>query len=150
MTDKRKKSKTAQNRKKSTRKTKESQLWRQSFQNVKLTPDFPLEEWDKVAGCKTANQEFATLRDVIDENVKTLDIDDLPKKKQRELVLKRLKENPDFKLNLMSAGIIDSKRAIKEIEDETLIGQTIVEIQRRAIHYLKAKVETQMSFEDND
>lgn len=78
----------------------------------------------------------ATLREVADPDVPTLQLSDLSLERRAELVARRLELQPQINLAMIGAGMIDKSRAIIEVKNRTKVGKLLIEIEHQMIRNL--------------
>lgn len=96
--------------------------------------DTLLEKQRKIpAGFHSDGSKPATLRDVLDPDVPTMQLTDLTLEQRAKLVAKRLELQPSIELAMVGAGMIDKTRAIKEVKRKTKVGKLLIEIEHQMI-----------------
>ena len=78
----------------------------------------------------------ATLREVVDPNVATIQLAELSLEQRADLVAKRLELQPQVDLAMIGAGVIDKSRAITEVKNRTKVGKLLIEIEHQMIRNL--------------
>lgn len=96
----------------------------------------PEKQWSMPAGFLADGIEHATLRDVVDPDVPTLQLSDLSLEQRAELVSKRLELQSQINLAMIGAGLIDKSRAITEVKNRTKVGKLLIEIENQMIRNL--------------
>jgi hypothetical protein len=96
----------------------------------------PEKQWEMPAGFTADGIGHATLRDVVDPDVPTLQLSDLSLEQRAELVAKRLELQPQINLAMIGAGLIDKSRAITEVKNRTKVGKLLIEIEHQMIRNL--------------
>jgi hypothetical protein len=79
---------------------------------------------------------MATLREVVDPDTPTMNLSQLSDKQRLALVAKRIEMQPDFEIALQGADLIDKKRAIQEVKNNTPIGRNLAEIEERLLNHV--------------
>src|SRR5712691_1838214 len=102
----------------------------------KKSAAFPEKQWDMPAGLHADGSKHATLRDVLDPEVATMQLSDLTLEQRAELVVKRLALQSKIELAMIGAGMIDKARAITEVKNKTKVGQLLIEIEHQMIRNL--------------
>jgi hypothetical protein len=97
------------------------------------------------AGYSANGKKLATLREVLDPETSTMNMSQLTDKQRLELVAKRIAMQPDFKIAMLGAGLIDKKRAIQEVKSGTRIGRNLVEIEQRLLNHLMEEAQKKKS-----
>jgi hypothetical protein len=97
---------------------------------------FPAKQWEMPAGFHSDGSKHATLREVVDPNVPTMQLSDLTLQQRAELVVKRLKLQSKIELAMIGAGMIDKARAITEVKNKTKVGRLLIEIEHQMIRNL--------------
>jgi len=100
-----------------------------------LSQPVPQGQWDTPAGFRSDGQ-IATLKEVVDPKVPTLSLNEISPEQRADLVINRIEHQPDFKITMFPAGVIDKDRAIAEIKAQSKVGKTLVEIENRVINNL--------------
>jgi hypothetical protein len=95
----------------------------------------PHVQWDMPAGFRPDGQ-IATLKEVVDPKVPTLSLGEISPEQRADLVVKRIEQQPDFKITMFPAGVIDKDRAIAEVKAQSKVGKTLTEIEQRVINNL--------------
>jgi hypothetical protein len=95
----------------------------------------PQAQWDMPAGFRPDGQT-ATLKEVVDPKVPTLSLNEISPEQRADLVVKRIEQQPDFKITMFPAGVIDKDRAIAEVKAQSKVGKTLTEIEQRVINNL--------------
>lgn len=103
---------------------------------VKKSAAFPVKQWEMPAGFHSDGIRHATLRDVVDPDVPTLQLSDLSLEQRAELVSKRLELQSQINLAMIGAGLIDKARAITEVKNRTKVGKLLIEIEDQMIRNL--------------
>ena len=85
------------------------------------------------AGFHSDGSRAATLREVLDPDVPTLQLTDLTLEQRAKLVAKRLELQPSISLAMVGAGMIDKARAINEVKRKTQVGKLLIEIEHQMI-----------------
>lgn len=96
----------------------------------------PEKQWSMPAGFLADGIEHASLRDVVDPDVPTLQLSDLSLEQRAELVSKRLELQSQINLAMIGAGLIDKARAITEVKNRTKVGKLLIEIEHQMIRNL--------------
>ncbi len=94
---------------------------------------FPHKQWEIPAGFHSDGKKPATLRDVLDPDVPTMQLTDLTLEQRARLVAKRLELQPSLELAMVGAGMIDKARAITEVKNKTQVGKLLIEIEQQMI-----------------
>src|SRR5438876_3380212 len=76
----------------------------------------PQKQLEIPAGFHSDGSRAATLREVLDPDVPTLQLTDLTLEQRAKLVAKRLELQPSIELAMVGAGMIDKARAINEVK----------------------------------
>jgi len=101
------------------------------------------DQWNLPAGFK-ADGSFATLADVIRPQVATLSIALAKQKSKHDLILERLKLQPDYPtISILGMGSIDRETAISEVKKKTDIGKMIEESEQNTINILIARAKNE-------
>ena len=79
---------------------------------------------------------FVTLRQIIETRVPVLSLASLSAENRARLTVKRIEAQPKFELAMVGAGIVDKKRAIKEVQSLSDVGLVLMEIEQRVISNL--------------
>ena len=103
-----------------------------------LNTAVPSDQWDMPAGFRSDGQ-IATLKDVVDPKVPTVSLGELTPQQRADLVIKRIEQQPDFKVAMVGAGIVDKNRAIAEIKAGSSIGKELIEIEQRLLNNLSER-----------
>lgn len=85
------------------------------------------------AGFHSEGSKAATLREVLDPDVPTMQLTDLTLEQRAKLVAKRLELQPSIELAMIGAGMIDKRRAINEVKKKTQVGKLLIEIEHQMI-----------------
>ena len=85
------------------------------------------------AGFHSDGSRAATLREVLDPDVPTIQLADLTLDQRAQLVAKRLELQPSISLAMVGAGMIDKRRAINEVKKKTQVGKLLIEIEHQMI-----------------
>ena len=96
----------------------------------------PEKQWEMPAGFCADGSAQATLREVIDPDVATIQLAELSLEQRAELVAKRLELQPQIDLAMIGAGVIDKSRAITEVKNRTKVGKLLIEIEHQMIRNL--------------
>jgi hypothetical protein len=96
----------------------------------------PAKQWDMPAGLHADGSAHATLREVLDPDVPTMQLSDLTLEQRAELVVKRLELQSKIELAMIGAGMIDKARAITEVKNKTKVGRLLIEIEHQMIRNL--------------
>lgn len=78
----------------------------------------------------------ASLRDVVDPEVATLQLSDLTLNQRAALVVQRIERQSTIELAMIGAGMIDKTRAITEVKNKTRVGRLLIEIEHQMIRNL--------------
>lgn len=97
---------------------------------------FPTKQWEMPAGFCSDGTGQATLREVVDPEVPTIQLSELSLEQRADLVAKRLELQPQFDLAMIGAGMIDKARAITEVKNRTKVGKLLIEIEHQMIRNL--------------
>jgi hypothetical protein len=97
---------------------------------------FPAKQWTMPAGFNADGSEHATLEEVLDPDVPTMQLSDLTLEQRAELTAKRLELQPKFELAMIGAGMVDKARAISEVKNKTKVGRLLIEIEHQMIRNL--------------
>ena len=100
-----------------------------------LNKPVPQAQWDMPAGFRTDGQ-IATLKEVVDTKVTTLSLSEVTPQQRADLVVKRIEKQPDFKVAMVGAGIVDKDRAIAEVKTQSSVGKALIEIEQRVLNNL--------------
>lgn len=96
----------------------------------------PEKQWEMPAGFSADGIGHATLRDVVDPDIPTMQLSDLSLEQRAELVSKRLELQSEINLAMIGAGVIDKSRAITEVKNRTKVGKLLIEIEHQMIRNL--------------
>lgn len=96
----------------------------------------PAKQWEMPAGFCADGSGQASLRDVVDPGVATLQLSDLTLDQRAHLVTKRLELQSKIDLAMIGAGLIDKERAITEVKNKTKVGRLLIEIEHQMIRNL--------------
>lgn len=83
-----------------------------------------------------ADGTLATLREVADPQVPTLSLPELSAAQRADVVVKRIEAQPEFRIAMVGAGLIDKERAIAEVKSGSKVGRALMEIEQRVINNL--------------
>lgn len=103
---------------------------------AKKSGRLPEKQWEMPAGFCADGIGHATLRDVVDPDVPTLQLSDLSLEQRAELVTKRMELQSHINLAMIGAGMIDKARAITEVKNRTKVGKLLIEIEHQMIRNL--------------
>ena len=101
------------------------------------------------AGFHSDGSKAATLREVLDPDVPTMQLTDLTLEQRAKLVAKRLELQPSIELAMVGAGMIDKKRAINEVKKKTQVGKLLIEIEHQMIANLIEQAKKQSAKRGN-
>lgn len=88
----------------------------------------------QLAGYHLDGVKIATLREVLDPSVPTKSLPELTEDQRVNLVLARLRNEPEtFRIGMIGPGVIDKTRAIAEVEARSRIGRTIIEVEQNLL-----------------
>lgn len=99
----------------------------------------PEKQWAMPAGFCADGSAQASLRDVVDPNVATIQLAELSLEQRADLVAQRLELQPQVDLAMIGAGVIDKSRAITEVKNRTKVGKLLIEIEHQMIRNLIEK-----------
>jgi hypothetical protein len=108
-------------------------------------PILPEKQWAMPAGFCADGLQPATLSEVVDPKVPTLELSNLSLEQRAELVVKRLELQPQIDLAMIGAGVIDKSRAITEVKNLTKVGKLLIAIENQMIRNLIEKALKQKS-----
>lgn len=97
---------------------------------------FPAKQWEMPAGFCADGSQQATLREVVDPDVPTLQLSELSLEQRADLVTKRIELQPQIDLAMIGAGVIDKSRALTEVKNKTKVGKLLIEIEHQMIRNL--------------
>ena len=97
---------------------------------------FPKKQWEMPAGFCADGTGQATLREVMDPEVPTIQLSELSLEQRADLVAKRLELQSEIDLAMIGAGVIDKARAITEVKNRTKVGKLLIEIEHQMIRNL--------------
>jgi hypothetical protein len=97
------------------------------------TKAIPHKQLEIPAGFHADGLKAATLREVLDPDVPTMQLTDLTLEQRAKLVAKRLELQPSIELAMVGAGMIDKRRAINEVKKKTQVGKLLIEIEHQMI-----------------
>lgn len=100
-----------------------------------LNTAVPRDQLDMPAGFQPDGQ-IATLKEVLDPKVPTLSLGELSPQQRVDLVVKRIEQQPDFKIAMVGAGVVDKDRAIAEVKAQSKVGRALMEIEQRVLNNL--------------
>lgn len=85
---------------------------------------------DHPAGFHSGGEKIATLREVRAPDVPTMSLGELTREQRVQLVLASLRAKPDnFTIGMIGPGVINKARAIAEVQAQSRIGRTLMEIE---------------------
>ena len=84
----------------------------------------------------TPDDQWISLREVVEEKPAQVPFNCLSPEKQSELVADRIRQSPEFDIGILGQGIIDKKHAIEEVQKRTSIGRTLIDVEQRMIRML--------------
>ena len=76
---------------------------------------------------------MCTLRDVVEKKAPVLSLSQLTARQRAELTAKRIERQPDFRVGMVGAGILNRDRAIAEVQALSPVGRALIEIEQRVI-----------------
>ena len=82
------------------------------------------------------NGQWLSLREVIEEEPARLSFIQLSPEQQSKLVAERIRQRPQFNVGILGLGTLDRERAINEVQAQTSIGRTLIDIEQRMIKIL--------------
>jgi hypothetical protein len=107
------------------------------------SPRVPPKQLKMPASFSSDGERMVNLEEVMDDNVATLNLPQLSRAQQAELVAKRIELQPEFNVTMVGAGKIDKNRAIAEVRADSEIGRTLIEIEQRYISNLVESAQSQ-------
>lgn len=96
----------------------------------------PAKQWKLAAGFHVDGR-LASLRDVMNPAVATVDGPALSSEQRVTLTVHRLQSQAKFRLGVLGVGIVDKDRAITEVRDGTSLGLALVAVEHRAIDLMR-------------
>jgi hypothetical protein len=97
----------------------------------------PKVHWNHPAGYHLGGKKFATLVELLDPSVPTMSWAELNAQQKIDLVVARLRSKPeDFHIRMIGPDRIDKARAILEVQAQSKIGRTMIEIEQLLISAL--------------
>ena len=109
---------------------------------MKKSPGISANQWDLPAGFKP-DGSFATLAEMVEPAVPTLRLTTLDQQSKHDLILERLKQQPDYPtISILGANKIDRQTAITEVENQTDIGKMIEEAEQNTLQILISRART--------
>jgi hypothetical protein len=100
-----------------------------------LNAPVPEDQWNMPAGFRS-DGGIATLKEVVDPKVPTVSLAEVTPQQVADLVVKRIEQQPDFKVAMVGAGIVDKDRAIAEVKAQSSVGKRLIEIEQRVLNNL--------------
>jgi len=89
------------------------------------------------AGYHKKGGHVATMAQVTDPRTPTVDGPKLTPEQEKQLTLARIALQKDVKFGTLDGGIVDKGRALREVQEETPLGKTLIEIERRTIEMVR-------------
>ena len=106
-------------------------------------PVLSKEQWEMPVSI-TPDGRWISLRDFSKKRIATLSSENLneqlPLGQQAKLVEKRLAYRPNFKVAMIGFGMVDQKRAIQEIREQTRVGLTLINLELRTVERVIKRV----------
>lgn len=97
---------------------------------------------ERPAGFHIDGEKVATLREVRAPDVPTMSLAELKREQRVQLVLASLRARPDdFTIGMIGPGVINKARALAEVEAQSRIGKTLMEIELMLLSTLARGVE---------
>ncbi|MCP2727477.1 hypothetical protein [Limnofasciculus baicalensis] len=85
----------------------------------------------------TSSGEMVTLREFIKhKNDSPVPLSSLTYTQKAQITAERIRQEPEVKLAMVGAGVIDKERAIAEVESQTPVGQALIEAEQYVIQKL--------------
>jgi hypothetical protein len=90
----------------------------------------------------TPSGEMVTLREFVkNKEAPYLSLSSLTYTQRAKITAERIRREPEVKLAMVGAGVIDKERAIAEVEAETPVGQALIEAEQYVIRKLVDEAE---------
>jgi hypothetical protein len=96
----------------------------------------PKEQWDLPVAFSPDGGKLVSLKEVTRESEPSLSLAQLSGDQRAQLVKARIEAQPKYEIAMLGAGLIDKKRAVNEVENQTKIGRSLVEIEQILINNL--------------
>jgi hypothetical protein len=97
-------------------------------------------QWRMPAGFLRGTDKPATLRQVVSPDTPTVDGENLTDEQRAKLTMLRIAKQRKYRMMSIRHGVIDKKRAIEEIRQQTALGRALVEIEQIAIGLIRQEV----------
>ena len=101
----------------------------------------PQEQWDLPASLSADGKRIVTLRELVDERVATMSLQQLSTEQRAKIVAKRIEAQPEFEVGIIGVGVVSKEQAIAEVRAQSEIGQALVEIEQRLLVNLLEEIE---------
>lgn len=96
----------------------------------------PQQQLGLPAGYTADGKKLVPLRDVISPDKATIELSQLSPDQQARLTAERIRRQRRFRMGMVGVGVLNKKRAIEEVNAQSDVGQTLVEIENRALRML--------------
>src|SRR5262245_17385279 len=97
-------------------------------------------QWRMPAGYLRSSGKPATLRQVVSKTP-TVDGDQLTAEQRAAITIMRIGKQRKFRIMSIRNGLVDKKRAIEEVRQNTALGRALVEIEQITIRLLRQEAE---------
>lgn len=91
------------------------------------------------AGFSADGKTIVSLRDVLSPRTPTLELNQLSLAQQASLTAERIRRQRKYKMGMVGFGVLDKKTAIEQVNAQTPVGRTLVEIENRTLRMLIEK-----------
>src|SRR5688572_14434846 len=98
------------------------------------------EQWKLPVGISETG-ELISLKEAVRQEKAALSFGQLSPADQAKLVVARIEKQPKFELAMVGAGVVDKERAVKEVNAQTPVGRTLIEIEQRTIARVMKKAQ---------
>ncbi len=111
-----------------------------------LAVPIPQEQYDLPVTFDPSGK-ILTLRQILEPGASPVSLSSLAPEKLVELTSLRIAAKPDFEIAMISAGLVNKTRALKEIAAHTEVGHLLVEIEQRVIQRVLDRAQLYMAYE---
>ena len=96
----------------------------------------PPRQWGLPAGLHRDGR-VATLREVLDPKVPTIDGDRLTDQQRTAIASERMQQQEHFRIGVLGIGVVDKERALAEMTAGSRLGRALIEIEHRTISLMR-------------
>lgn len=130
--------------KKATKKGKKKPATKKKALQVKKGYIVPKKQWNMPVSMSESGK-LLSLKEVNSQQTSALSFGQLSGEQRADLVATRIESQPKFQLFVVGFGLISKERAITEVQAQSRVGRTLIEIEQRMMAKMMERAQEEVN-----